>query len=59
MIKTQTLSTEGPLAEVASEPLPSDKAVWTLPTSSKVGWQGLSAAQLRDAAFADPDHQLA
>ena len=28
---------------------------WTPPTSSRVGWKGLSAEQLRDAAFADGD----
>lgn len=31
---------------------------WTPPTSSKVGWKGLSAAQLRDATFADADPRL-
>jgi len=33
-------------------------AVWTPPTSSRVGWKGLSAEQLRDAAFADGDPRL-
>jgi hypothetical protein len=33
-------------------------AVWTPPTSSHVGWKGLSAEQLRDAAFADSDPRL-
>ncbi len=28
---------------------------WKPPTSGKVGWKGLSAEQLRDAAFADGD----
>jgi hypothetical protein len=28
---------------------------WKPPSSSNVGWKGLSAVQLRDAAFADPD----
>lgn len=32
---------------------------WTPPTSSRVGWKGLSAEQLRDAAFADGDPRLA
>jgi hypothetical protein len=36
-----------------------DAATWTPPTSSKVGWKGLSAAKLRDAAFADADPRLA
>jgi len=31
---------------------------WTPPTSGKVGWKGLSAARLRDAAFADADPRL-
>jgi hypothetical protein len=33
-------------------------AAWTPPTSFGVGWKGLSAKQLRDAAFADSDPQL-
>ncbi len=32
---------------------------WTPPTSSRAGWKGLSAEQLRDAAFADGDPLLA
>ena len=32
---------------------------WTPPTSNRVGWKGLSAEQLRDAAFADGDPRLA
>ena len=32
---------------------------WTPPTSSKVGWKGLTAEQLRKASFADGDPQLA
>ena len=32
---------------------------WTPPTSKRVGWKGLTAAQLRDAAFADGDPRLA
>lgn len=31
------------------------KQGWVPPTSSKVGWKGLSASQLRKAAFADAD----
>jgi len=34
-------------------------ATWTPPTSSRVGWKGLSAERLRDAAFADGDPRLA
>ena len=34
------------------------EGVWTPPTSSRVGWKGLSAEQLRDAAFADGDPRL-
>lgn len=34
-------------------------ADWTPPTSSRVGWKGLTAEQLRDAAFADGDPRLA
>ena len=33
-------------------------AAWTPPTSSRVGWKGLSAEQLRDAAFSDGDPSL-
>jgi hypothetical protein len=36
---------------------PSDTA-WTPPSSSRVGWKGLTAEQLRDAAFADGDPHL-
>lgn len=42
--------------EVSSE---KGKTVWTPPTSAKVGWKNLSAAQLREAAFADGDPELA
>lgn len=34
---------------------PPVKAAWQPPTSKSVGWKGLSAAALRDAAFADSD----
>ena len=47
------------LLQVYPEPPQADKAKWTPPTSSKVGWKGLSAAQLREAAFADSDPRLA
>jgi hypothetical protein len=42
-------------------PETSNKApvTWTPPTSSQVGWKGLSADELRDAAFADSDPRLA
>ncbi len=36
---------------------PSDIA-WTPPSSSRVGWKGLTAEQLRDAAFADGEPRL-
>lgn len=32
---------------------------WRPPTSSQVGWKGLTAEQLRDAAFSDDDPRLA
>lgn len=32
---------------------------WTPPSSDKVGWQGLTANQLRKAAFEDGDPRLA
>lgn len=31
------------------------RGTWHPPTSKSVGWKGLSAAALRDAAFADSD----
>ncbi len=31
---------------------------WVPPTSNRVGWTGLSAEQLRDAAFADGEPKL-
>lgn len=33
-------------------------ASWAPPTSSRAGWKGLSAEELRDAAFADGDPLL-
>ena len=39
-------------------PGPSDRA-WSPPSSAQVGWVGLSAEQLRDAAFSDGDPELA
>ncbi len=47
------------LLHVCPEPPKTDLAKWTPPTSSKVGWKGLSAAQFRDAAFAKSDPSLA
>ena len=47
------------LLQVYPEPPNSNEADCTPPTSSKVGWKGLSASQLRDAAFADADPRLA
>ena len=47
------------LLQVYPEPPPADKNEWTPPTSSNVGWNGLNATQLRDAAFADSDPHLA
>ena len=35
-----------------------DVAAWVPPSSGRVGWKGLSAEQLHDAAFADGDPQL-
>lgn len=34
-------------------------APWQPPTSKQAGWKGLTAEQLRDAAFADGDPRLA
>jgi hypothetical protein len=46
------------LLQVYPEPPPADDTEWTPPTSNTVGWKGLSAAQLRDAVFADSDPRL-
>jgi len=46
------------LLQVYPEPPRVEEAEWTPPTSSKAGWKGLSAAKLRDAAFADSDPRL-
>ncbi len=46
------------LLEVYPESPSADKAGWAPPTSSEVGWKGLTAAQLREAAFADADPPL-
>jgi hypothetical protein len=47
------------LLQVYAEPPGTEIAAWAPPTSGKVGWKGLSASQLRDAAFADADPRLA
>lgn len=41
------------LLEVYPEPDGKPTAVWTPPTSKRVGWKGLSAEDLREAVFAD------
>lgn len=46
------------LLQVYPETPTKTSAPWTPPTSSRVGWKGLSADELRDAAFADADPQL-
>ena len=45
--------------DVYPDPTGKATAPWTPPTSKRVGWKGLSAEQLRDAAFADGDPRLA
>ena len=47
------------LLQVYPEHPASSVEEWTPPTSSKAGWKGLNADQLRDAAFADGDPVLA
>jgi hypothetical protein len=47
------------LLQVYPEPPNKAAVAWTPPSSSRVGWKGLSAAELRDAAFADSDPRLA
>jgi len=46
------------LLQVYPEQPVAPDAAWTPPTSKRVGWKGLSAAQLRDAAFADGEPRL-
>lgn len=46
------------LLQVYPEPAAKPTAGWKPPTSSRVGWRGLNAEQLRDAAFADGDPRL-
>lgn len=47
------------LLQVYPEPPEPEATAWTPPTSSKVGWKGLTPAQLREAAFADGEPRLA
>ena len=47
------------LLQVYPETTAKTTAAWTPPTSSRVGWKGLDAGQLRDAAFSDDDPRLA
>ena len=47
------------LLQVYPDEATAPDAAWTPPTSKRVGWKGLSAAQLRDAAFADGDPRFA
>jgi hypothetical protein len=46
------------LLQVYPEKTASPAAAWAPPSSSRVGWKGLSAEQLREAAFADADPRL-
>lgn len=47
------------LLQVYPEASSAARVAWTPPTSSRVGWKGLSVDELRDAAFADSDPRLA
>ncbi len=47
------------LLQVYPESVAKPGTSWKPPTSNRVGWQGLSAEQLRDATFADVDPHLA
>ena len=47
------------LLEVYPKTSVPQQAAWAPPTSSEVGWKGLSAEELREAAFSDADPQLA
>jgi hypothetical protein len=46
------------LLQVYPEPDTPAHTNWTPPSSSRVGWKGLTAEQLRDAAFADGEPRL-
>jgi hypothetical protein len=47
------------LLQVYPESAAKSAEPWAPPTSSRAGWKGLSARELRDAAFADGDPRLA
>ena len=47
------------LLQMYPEKAAPSSAAWVPPTSSRVGWKGLSAEQLRDAAFANGEPHLA
>jgi hypothetical protein len=47
------------LLQVYPDTTAATDAVWTPPTSSRVGWKGLSAEQLRDTTFTESDPRLA
>ena len=47
------------LLQVYPEPSAGTHSKWQPPTSGTVGWKGLSAATLCDAAFTDSDPNLA
>ena len=47
------------LLQVYPDEATAPDAAWTPPTSKRVGWKGLSAAQLHDAAIADGDPRFA
>ena len=47
------------LLQMYPEKAASPSVAWVPPTSNRVGWKGLSAEQLRDAAFADGEPHLA
>ncbi len=46
------------LLEVYAGQGPPVGSVWSLPVSTTVGWQGLSARQLREVAFLDAEPKL-
>ncbi len=46
------------LLQVYSDTADKAPTTWTPPTSSQVGWKGLSAEELREAAFADGEPHL-
>jgi hypothetical protein len=47
------------LLQVYPEASNTAPVAWEPPTSNRVGWQGLSVDELREAAFADGDPRLA